>query len=77
MSHEAIFLENFINAVDFQDQVEMTLETELKSLPEWDSLAALGVIVMCDLEYQVTLTGAQLSECIFLGDIYNIVSKKT
>ena len=37
------FIENFLSAVDFQDPVEVTAETELRSLPEWDSLAALGV----------------------------------
>jgi acyl carrier protein len=73
MSHEAIFLENFINAVDFQDPVEMTLETELKSLPEWDSLAALGVIVMCDMEYLKLITGDDLSKCLTIDDIFKLI----
>jgi acyl carrier protein len=73
MNHEATFLENFINAVDFQDHVEMTLETELKSLPEWDSLAALGVIVMFDIEYQKTITGDDLSKCNRIFDLYKLV----
>lgn len=74
MSQEAIFLENFINAVDFQDPVEMTLETELKSLPEWDSLAALGVIVMFDIEYQKTITGEDLSKCSRIIDLYQLIA---
>jgi acyl carrier protein len=74
MSEEAIFLENFINAVDFQDPVEMTLETELKSLPEWDSLAALGVIVMFDIEYQKTITGEDLGKCARIIDLYQLLA---
>lgn len=73
MNQEATFLENFINAVDFQDHVEMTLETELKSLPEWDSLAALGVIVMFDMEYEKAITGDDLARCQSIGDIYKLV----
>jgi acyl carrier protein len=74
MSKEAIFLENFINAVDFQDPVEMTLETELESLPEWDSLAALGVIVMFDIEYRKTITGEDLKNCSKITDLYDLLT---
>jgi acyl carrier protein len=50
------FIENFRNAVDFQNPAMIQASTELSSLSEWDSLAALGVIVMFDMEYGVTLT---------------------
>lgn len=68
------FLQNFSDAVDFQQSVEVNAQTLLQSLPEWDSLAALGVIVMCDLEYQVTITGDQLSKCDTVGDIFNLIA---
>jgi acyl carrier protein len=68
------FLQNFSDAVDFQQPIEINAQTTLKSLPEWDSLAALGVIVMCDLEYQVTITGDQLSNCDTVGDIFNLIT---
>ncbi|MBU3621832.1 acyl carrier protein [Polynucleobacter sp. CS-Odin-A6] len=74
MSQEIIFLEKFTSAVDFQEPVTMTLETELKSLPEWDSLAALGVIVMFDMEYSKTITGDDLSTCVTIGDIFSLKS---
>jgi len=32
--------------------VDISLDSEFRTLPEWDSLAALGVIVMFDMEYQ-------------------------
>jgi acyl carrier protein len=68
-----VFVEKFLEAVDFQDPVEVTGDTVLASLPEWDSLAALGVIVMCDIEYEKTITGDHLKRCTTVGDIYALV----
>ena len=51
MSTEA-FIANFIDATDFQVPVDITLDTRLSALAEWDSLAALGVIVMFDMIYK-------------------------
>lgn len=72
------FVEQFVNAVDFQDVVEdVSPDTRLDSLPEWDSLAALGVIVMCDMEYGVTIIGNDLKSSVTVGDIYAcVVAKK-
>jgi acyl carrier protein len=68
------FIEKFNNAVDFQEPVQITSATELESLKEWDSLAALGVIVMCDMEYGKTITGEDLTKCRVIGDIYALTS---
>ena len=67
------FIEKFNNAVDFQEPVQITAATELQSLTEWDSLAALGVIVMCDMEYNKTITGDNLVGCRVISDIYALV----
>lgn len=70
------FIEQFVVAVDFQKQVPVTVDTTLDSLPEWDSLAALGVIVMCDTDYGVTITGDDLRSCLTVGDILARVAQK-
>ena len=70
------FVENFVIAVDFQEPIPVTADTKLEGLPEWDSLAALGVIVMADTEYGVSITGDDLKECATVGDIYAKVRKK-
>lgn len=70
------FAEHFLSAVDFQNAVEVTPATRLDSLPEWDSLAALGVILMCDTEYGVNLTGNELKTCVTVNDIYAIALAK-
>ena len=68
------FVEKFLEAVDFQDPVAVNGDTLLASLPEWDSLAALGVIVMADMEYGKTLTGDDIKKCVTLGDLWRIVA---
>jgi acyl carrier protein len=65
----ASFVDQFVVAVDFQNPVPVAADTKLDDLPEWDSLAALGVIVMCDTDYGVTITGNDLKECVTVGDI--------
>jgi acyl carrier protein len=70
------FIDNFNTAVDFQDPVDVVPETRLADLPEWDSLAALGVIVMFDMEYSITITGADLKNCETIKDLYALIAAK-
>ena len=67
------FIEKFSNAVDFQNEVALTGDTDLKALAEWDSLAALGVIIMFDMEYDKAITGKDLVTCLTLADVYKLV----
>ena len=67
------FIESFLTAVDFQEPVEVTPTTELKSLPEWDSLAALGVIVMFEVEYGKTIVGDDIKGCTTIADLYKLL----
>lgn len=68
------FIENFLTAVDFQEAVEITPETEIASLSEWDSLAALGVIVMFDMEYEKTITGNDLKASKTIADLFALIA---
>jgi len=67
------FIESFLIAVDFQDAVDVTPETELRSLPEWDSLAALGVIVMFDVDHNKTIVGDDLKGCVTIRDLFKLL----
>ena len=69
------FIEQFLMAVDFQDPVQITPETVLIDLPEWDSLAALGVIVMFDIEYGKTIIGDDLKQSVTIQDLFNLLSR--
>ena len=74
MSQEQ-FIENFLSATDFQNPVEVTMDTVLRELPEWDSLAALGVIVMFDMEYGKTITGEDLYKVSTVGELYKLAGQ--
>ncbi|WP_250498813.1 acyl carrier protein [Caballeronia sp. GAWG1-5s-s] len=67
------FIEQFLIAVDFQEPVEVTAETELLSLPEWDSLASLGVIVMFDTDFGKTISGDDIRKCVTLADLHKLL----
>ncbi len=67
------FIEHFTIAVDFQEAVAITPTTVFAEMGQWDSLAALGVIVMFDIEYGKTITGEQLSECSTVNDLFDLV----
>lgn len=67
------FIESFLVAVDFQEPVEVTPFTVLADLPEWDSLAALGVIVMFDVEFGKTITGDDLKGCPTVAGLYALL----
>ncbi len=67
------FIEHFQTAVDFQEAVDIKPDTELASLAEWDSLAALGVIVMFDMEYGKTISGADLKNCKTIGELFSLL----
>jgi len=69
------FIEQFLLAVDFQDPVEVTPDTVLLDLPEWDSLAALGVIVMFDIEYGKSIIGDDLKQSITIQDLFKLLSR--
>jgi len=69
------FIDNFLAATDFQNPVVVTLDSVLTDLPEWDSLAALGVIVMFDMEYGKTITGEDLQKLSTVGDLYKLAEQ--
>ena len=67
------FIEQFQTAVDFQEAVDIKPDTELASLAEWDSLAALGVIVMFDMEHGKTITGADIKASKTISDLFALL----
>lgn len=70
------FVANFTTAVDFQESREIRGDTQLAELPEWDSLAALGVIIMFDTEYGLTITGGDLKACGTVQGIFDLIQAK-
>ena len=70
------FIQNFANQFDETDPESITAETVYKDLDEWSSLIAFTVIAMVKVEYDKTVTGAELRHCITVEELYNLVAAK-
>ena len=71
--NESEFLEEFISAVDPADPSLVGMDTVLKAIPEWDSLAILGVIVMFETSFDKKMTGEVLAEAVSVRDVFNLI----
>lgn len=55
------------------DENTLSLETELDSLDEWDSVAILSAIVMLDEEFGKTVKGTDIKACKTVADFINLM----
>lgn len=66
------FVEHLAEALE-QPPENLSPETKLRDIPNWDSLAILTTISMVDEQYDVTLSGPDLQQCETIGDVYEKV----
>lgn len=70
-------LSNFIKTIEaeFDELAPGTLkrDTSFKNLDEWSSMHALIIIALIDTEYDVILTGEDLSAISTVEELYNVV----
>jgi acyl carrier protein len=62
----------FEEALELEENT-LTAETSLSDIPEYDSMAKLTLIVMCDEEFQKKLTGEQIKAFKTIGDILDFM----
>lgn len=72
----AEFVKNLKESVDGLEDHELTPETVLSHLAEWDSLGVLSAISMVDMEYQVRITGVEVQDCRTISDLAALVAGK-
>ena len=70
------FVANFAEQFEDTDPNEIKAETHYHDLDEWGSLMAMGIIAMVKTEYNKTITGAELRECVTVEDVFNCISSK-
>lgn len=51
------------------DEGTLTPETLLSDVDEWDSIAALSLIVMLDEEFEKTISGEEIKALVTVNDI--------
>lgn len=70
------FLEKFRDQFEETDPKTIKMTTVYKDLDEWSSLVAFTVIAMVKMEYNKTVTGAEIRHCNTVEDLYNLIEAK-
>lgn len=73
-------VEEFIDKIveEFPDlkKEKITPDMNFRDHVEWDSINALVLIAMVNVEYDVTLTAEELVNAETVNDVYQVVEKK-
>lgn len=67
------FLKELVDLMQLDS--ELTLETDLTSLEEYDSLMALSIMAMVNNELGVTLTADQMISVVKVSDLVNAIGQ--
>ena len=51
----------------------VTVDDELSSFDEWDSLTVLSIIALVDSDYNKTLSHNQLKQFVIVGDLMSFI----
>jgi len=70
------FVTQFESIFEEIEAGSLSLQTVFRDLPQWDSLATIGLLVMINTEYEVTLTGNEIKSATTIQDIYDLVAAK-
>ncbi len=73
-------ISEFIKKIEFEiDEIEsgtINPGTKFRELEEWSSMIGLIFIALIDTEYDVTVNGDDLINCVTVQDLYNVVKSK-
>ncbi|MBN8693728.1 MAG: acyl carrier protein [Bacteroidetes bacterium] len=63
---------------EFEDMPQGTLkpDTDYRSIKGWSSMHALIIIAFIDINFNITLSGADLKSTQTVQDLYNLVQQK-
>jgi acyl carrier protein len=56
------------------DNNSLSVEKELSSIDEWDSVAILSLIVLLEDEFNKSVKGTAIKKCKTIGDILELMS---
>jgi acyl carrier protein len=55
---------------------EITMETQLEDIPEYDSMGRLVVLAMLDGHYGVLVSAEELEQCVTVADLAALIQQK-
>lgn len=68
------FIADFAEQFDETDASEISKETKFHELEEWSSLVAMGVIAMAKTQYNKSVTGKDIRQCVTVEDLFNLIA---
>ena len=71
------FINELKDALEIEDEdQEITLETNLKELEEYDSLSVLSIIAMIDKNFSKQVLALDLAKVITVGNLIELIGKE-
>ena len=71
------FIRELTEALEIEDEVqEITLETNLKELEEYDSLSVLSIIVMIDKNFGKQIPSADVAKVTTVNTLMDLIGKE-
>ena len=68
------FLNELAESIELQEG-SLTVDTKISDI-DWDSLAVISCIALADEQFNIMLSGDELSKIETIGDIFKLSSKK-
>jgi len=70
------FITDFANQFDDTDISEFNENTFFQDLDEWSSMVLLSVIALAKINYNISITGAEIRSCKTVKDLYDLIESK-
>ncbi len=70
------FKQEFLIACDFIEEPVLAEDTPLDGIPDFDSLAMLGVIVMLETQFGLTASGEDVMRLGTMGGLHKFATKQ-
>ena len=68
------FIQSFVELFDETPDIEILPDTKFKDIPGWDSLVAIGLIVMVSNNYGKSISGDVIRNATIIGDLYEMIN---
>lgn len=68
---EKIFLEKMVDILD--SEMDITMDTKLNEIEEWDSLSAVGYVAMANTVCGKKVNPEDIKKAEYIKDLYNLL----
>ena len=70
------FIQNIASALEDENIKELGVNLKLEDIDGWDSFAIMSVIAMIDEEYNVIISGDEISNIDTLQKLYDLIRSR-